>query len=123
MTRIALIIGLLALMAGSASAEPPGIRASVKRHATVAAESMLEKAAPAARSARVQATPRRGASTAAKIGWGALGALGGFFAGGYIGAAIDGECGGCDDPGLKGALIGAPIGAIVGAIAGVSLAR
>ncbi len=31
---------------------------------------------------------------------------------------IDGDCGGCDDPGLKGALIGAPIGAAAGGILG-----
>jgi hypothetical protein len=49
---------------------------------------------------------------------GAVGAVGGFFAGGYLGAMIDGECGGCDDPGLKGALIGAPIGAAAGGILG-----
>jgi hypothetical protein len=48
----------------------------------------------------------------------AVGATGGFFAGGYIGAKIDGDCGGCDDPGFKGALIGAPIGAVVGGILG-----
>src|SRR6185436_17768196 len=54
-----------------------------------------------------------------KILGGAIGGVGGFFAGGYIGAAIDGDCGGCDDPGFKGALIGAPIGAAVGAILGV----
>ena len=42
----------------------------------------------------------------------------GFFTGGYLGAAIDGDCGGCDDPGLKGALIGAPIGAVTGGILG-----
>jgi len=45
-------------------------------------------------------------------------ALGGFFAGGYIGAKSEGDCGGCDDPGLKGAVIGAPIGAVVGGILG-----
>jgi len=48
----------------------------------------------------------------------AVGATAGFFAGGYLGAAIDGDCGGCDDPGFKGALIGAPIGAVVGGILG-----
>jgi hypothetical protein len=48
----------------------------------------------------------------------AVGAVGGFFAGGYLGAIIDGDCGGCDDPGLKGALIGAPIGAAAGGILG-----
>jgi len=48
----------------------------------------------------------------------AVGATAGFFADGYLGAWIDGDCGGCDDPGLKGALIGAPIGAVVGGILG-----
>ena len=48
----------------------------------------------------------------------AVGAVAGFFAGGYLGAAIDGDCGGCDDPGLKGALIGAPVGAVTGGILG-----
>ena len=48
----------------------------------------------------------------------ALGATAGFFSGGYLGAWIDGDCGGCDDPGFKGALIGAPIGAVAGGILG-----
>jgi len=48
----------------------------------------------------------------------AVGATAGFFADGYLGAWIDGDCGGCDDPGLKGALIGAPVGAVVGGILG-----
>ena len=48
----------------------------------------------------------------------AVGATAGFFAGGYLGAVIDGDCGGCDDPGFKGFLIGAPTGAAVGGILG-----
>ena len=123
MTRIALTIGILALMAGIAAAEPQSIRASVQRHAAAAALTAPPKANLTDSSARAQLNRPRGASTASKIGWGALGALGGFFAGGYLGAAIDGDCGGCDDPGLKGALIGAPVGAIVGATLGVVLAR
>jgi len=47
-----------------------------------------------------------------------VGAAGGFFAGGYLGAAIEGDRCNCDDPGLKGALIGAPIGAVAGGILG-----
>ena len=47
-----------------------------------------------------------------------VGATGGFFAGGYTGAWIEGDRCHCDDPGLKGALIGAPIGAVVGGILG-----
>jgi hypothetical protein len=46
-----------------------------------------------------------------------VGATGGFFAGGYLGATIEGDCD-CDDPGLKGAVIGAPIGAVTGGILG-----
>jgi hypothetical protein len=53
-----------------------------------------------------------------KILGGALGAVGGFFAGGYLGAKIEGDSCNCDDPGLKGALIGAPIGAVTGGILG-----
>ena len=49
---------------------------------------------------------------------GAIGATGGFFAGGYLGAFIEGDRCNCDDPGLKGALIGAPVGAVTGAILG-----
>ena len=47
-----------------------------------------------------------------------LGAVGGLFAGGYLGAKIEGDGCGCDDPGLKGALIGAPIGLITGGVLG-----
>jgi hypothetical protein len=48
----------------------------------------------------------------------AVGAAGGFFAGGFLGAAIEGDRCHCDDPGLKGFLIGAPVGATVGGILG-----
>ena len=47
-----------------------------------------------------------------------VGAAGGFFAGGYLGAAIEGDRCHCDDPGLKGALIGAPVGAAAGGVLG-----
>jgi hypothetical protein len=67
---------------------------------------------------QAQPTSSKRRSVGRKILGGALGAAGGFFAGGYLGAWIDGECGGCDDPGLKGALIGAPIGAVVGGVLG-----
>jgi hypothetical protein len=59
--------------------------------------------------------------TARKAAWGILGGVGGFFAGGLIGAAVEPDCH-CDDPGLKGFIIGAPIGAALGAMAGVVLA-
>ena len=47
-----------------------------------------------------------------------VGATGGLFAGGYVGAWIEGDRCHCDDQGLMGALIGAPIGAVVGGILG-----
>ena len=53
---------------------------------------------------------------------GIAGGVAGFFAGGIIGAKIEGDCT-CDDPGLLGAVIGAPIGAAVGAIVGVLAVR
>jgi hypothetical protein len=46
--------------------------------------------------------------------WAALGAFGGFWEGGALGAHLDGTSCGCDDPGLRGFLVGAPIGAITG---------
>jgi hypothetical protein len=46
-----------------------------------------------------------------------VGATGGFFLGGFLGAKIDGPCD-CDDPGFKGFLIGAPIGAATGGFLG-----
>ena len=46
-----------------------------------------------------------------------VGAAGGFFAGAYLGAAIEGDCN-CDDPGLRGAVIGGPIGAATGGVLG-----
>jgi hypothetical protein len=61
-------------------------------------------------------SPRR--STARRIVGGIAGTVGGFFLGGYAGAAIEGDSCGCDDPGLKGFIIGAPIGAILGGILG-----
>lgn len=66
----------------------------------------------------LQSSSSRKSSVGRKILGAAIGATAGFFAGGYLGAAIDGDCGGCDDPGLKGALIGAPVGAVAGGILG-----
>jgi hypothetical protein len=62
-----------------------------------------------------QPRPPRRRSVGRRIVGGALGGVGGFFAGGILGAKIDGDCGGCDDPGLIGAPIGAAVGAILGA--------
>jgi hypothetical protein len=64
----------------------------------------------------------RPSSIGRKVAFGLLGAAGGFFLGGYVGATIEGNRCACDDPGLQGFLIGAPIGTAVGAILGVTLA-
>jgi len=60
--------------------------------------------------------PRRGMGTGQRILWTSVAGLGGFFAGAYIGAAIEGDRCNCDDPGLQGALIGMPIGTAAAAI-------
>jgi hypothetical protein len=52
-----------------------------------------------------------------------LGAIGGFVAGGAIGAAVGESSCHCDDPALHGFVIGAPIGAVVGAFLGYAIAR
>lgn len=51
-----------------------------------------------------------------------VGTVGGFLAGGLLGAAIEGDGCRCDDPGFHGFLIGAPIGAVVGAVLGALVA-
>jgi|SRR5688572_31795194 len=70
-------------------------------------------------SAHQASSEGRRRSVGRKILGGALGGVAGFFGGGYLGAAIEGDRCHCDDPGLMGALIGAPVGATVGAILGV----
>jgi hypothetical protein len=64
-----------------------------------------------------QSSPSRARKVWKSIGWAAALGVGGFFAGAFIGAAIDGDCD-CDDPGWRGFLIGAPVGAVAGAITG-----
>jgi hypothetical protein len=74
---------------------------------------------PEAQAARTVAAQKRDRSVGRKIVGGAIGGVGGFFGGGYLGAAIDGDCGGCDDPGFVGAIVGASVGAVVGTVLGV----
>ena len=69
---------------------------------------------PSASAPKIRRAGKMG--TGERIGWTALAGLGGFFAGGYIGAAIEGDRCNCDDPGLQGALIGFPIGTAAAAI-------
>jgi hypothetical protein len=56
-------------------------------------------------------------STGRKVLGGVIGAVGGFFGGGILGAKLEPDCN-CDDPGFRGALIGAPVGAVIGGILG-----
>ncbi len=93
-------------------------RVDFDRAVRVAAAQTALTPARNARSAQNGQAPRERRGVGKRILGGIVGGTGGFFAGGYIGAAIDGDCGGCDDPGLKGALIGMPIGAAIGAWAG-----
>jgi hypothetical protein len=102
---------LLAIAPATASAEGPIARAARAYVASHAPE-VARAPAPGPQGRQRRRGPGRIVAGAA------VGAVGGFFAGGYLGAAIDGDCGGCDDPGLKGALIGAPIGALAGGILG-----
>jgi hypothetical protein len=53
-----------------------------------------------------------------------LGAIGGFVAGGLIGAEVSSNsCHSCTNPELHGFVIGAPIGAVVGGFLGYAVAR
>ena len=130
------VVTALCMLDGVASAEVAGAspvtqvlpRAAVSReqahaarrsiHEAVATLDYSRIAAKAAKRPALQASSSRKSSVGRKILGAAIGATAGFFAGGYLGAAIDGDCGGCDDPGLKGALIGAPVGAVAGGILG-----
>jgi hypothetical protein len=89
----------------------PGIRQSLSNLSPALDAAVLKS------QTNVQAPAKRKRSIGRQIAGGVLGTAAGLFAGAYLGAAIDGECG-CDDPGLRGAILGAPIGAIVGGILG-----
>jgi hypothetical protein len=75
--------------------------------------------APALLTAQTQTAARQERRSVGRVILGAaVGTVGGFFAGGYLGAKIEGNDCNCDDPGFKGFLIGAPIGAVAGGILG-----
>ena len=130
------VVTALCVLEGVASAEDAGNsaftqvlpRAAVSREQAPAVRRPIREAvatldygriaANVAKRPALQASSGRKSSVGRKILGAAIGATAGFFAGGYLGAAIDGDCGGCDDPGLKGALIGAPVGAVTGGILG-----
>ena len=113
MRRITAIFLLFLVTAGPAEAQ--GLRQAVADAARIHAP-LLQASSPALQNSTSRPVRRR--SIGRRIAGTALGAFGGFFACAYLGAAIDGDCGGCDDPGFKGFLIGAPIGTVAGGIIG-----
>ena len=96
-------------------ATPPPVESKAFR-ASIASVKFDSASAEKASASRPVIRQAKKMGTGERIGWTALAGLGGFFAGGYIGAAIEGDSCQCDDPGLKGALIGMPIGAAAAAI-------
>ena len=117
MTRTAVAVLIFTLVATpvaaqqspAASAPAPDLRQAVRtiRFDTTAAPDGA--GSMAARRAPRMSGAKRGVLTA-------LAGFGGFFAGAYLGAAIEGDRCNCDDPGLVGALIGMPVGAASAAI-------
>jgi hypothetical protein len=134
MVRTLLGIGLvLSLPLAAMAQEPgtnalPGTRLKLPTASTLlslapesgqpATGSMLSKPSVPVNAERQSTIRTREKSIGRRILGGSLGAVGGLFGGGYLGAKIEGDSCMCDDPGLKGALIGAPIGAVVGGILG-----
>jgi hypothetical protein len=117
-TTLVALVGLASLVPNLAVADPvapitPGIRASISQ--VRFAETTHP---PSLQSPSVATTNRRAQRAKAAIGLGFLG----MFAGGGLGAAIEGQCH-CDDPGLTGGLVGASIGTVVGAILGWNLGQ
>ena len=111
---LALALGVATpAFAQSATSQPIDVSAF---RASVAAVRFDAPAGALGTPSAVTRVPRREMGTGKRVLWTSIAGLGGFFAGGYIGAAIDGDCGGCDDPGFKGFLIGLPIGTAAAAI-------
>ena len=105
---------------------PPFERVLKQVLPSIVPDSASAQAFARTRTVRYWTEPSRSAQTGAstrprsigrKVLGAAVGATGGFFLGGFLGAKIEGPCD-CDDPGFKGALIGAPIGAVSGGILG-----
>lgn len=82
---------------------------------------------PAPRGARSQrrlsppAASHRG-SRARRVTGAVIGAIGGFWIGAELGAALEGDSCMCDDPGMAGFLFGSSVGAAAGAVLGALLA-
>jgi hypothetical protein len=94
------------------------------RQAVVAQNGVVQRPAPGnARSQQRMRPPASGhrGSRARRVAGAAIGAIGGFFLGGALGAALEGDSCNCDDPGLMGFLVGAPVGAAIGGVVGALL--
>jgi len=110
-------------------AEPATVPAAEVRPALVLPSDLLERPTPVPwkvepRRERQASAPRK-SSTAVKVLGTALGAAGGFYAGGMIGFYTAQDRDADDDgvSGLRGVVIGAPIGAAIGAILGYQIAK
>jgi len=104
---------------GEAAPHTTSIRASVERVRFDAHSRNWAYASPAQPAGKATVAQKGSASFA--IGF--LGMLGGAWAGAWLGAVLEHDCGCESSPLPKGALIGAPIGAAAGGVLGWRLVR
>ena len=109
-------VGLVERRRGIAGEDGPGTRQPIRDSLRIDYGPLTRQAATGTSVQAAVPAPKR--SVAKRILGGAVGATGGFFAGFYLGAAIEGDRCECDDPGFLGALIGAPVGAVTRGILG-----
>jgi hypothetical protein len=120
------------LQTASATVAPTALTINLPDDATPALrlprDLLNEQSRPVSRfdwSRSAQATAAKRSSRTARIVGVAVGAFGGFMAGGQIGYAVAQKRDVDDDgvSGLRGVVIGAPIGAVVGAVLGYQLTK
>ena len=112
---VTVLLLLLAATPALAQTASPAVDSRTFRRSIAAVT--FDTTSAAKQSSSVQPVHRAGKmGIGQRVVWTSLAGLGGFFAGGYIGAAIEGDRCNCDDPGLQGALIGMPIGTAAAAI-------
>ena len=114
---------------GTPVAEPPMVERAVERPRLQLPTDLVLDTAPPVRPDRLQrqasSSTARPSSTTAKIFGIALGAVGGFYAGGMIGYGLTQDRSRDDDgvSGLRGVVIGAPLGAFLGGLIGYQVAK